>query len=109
MTFGTTASMLTASIYLAVAPLIGWAAECTARQCSCFGDDDCSALFDSGQCIAGTEVRSATEMVSLCSVETKRIVLGSCQQVPALRNISISAHKNESLLQFPHLSKSCGG
>jgi hypothetical protein len=109
MRFGTTAGMLTASIYLAVAPLVGWAAECTARQCSCFGDDDCSALFDSGQCIAGTEVRSATEMVSLCSVETKRIVLGSCQQVPSHRNVAIAARKNESQLAFPHLSRSCGG
>ena len=109
MIFGTTAGVLAVSICLAAAPLVGWAAECTARQCSCFGDDDCTALFDSGQCQADTEVKSATEMVSLCGVETKRIVLGSCQQVPSFRNIAIPAHKNESLVAFPHLSKSCGG
>jgi hypothetical protein len=42
MTFGTAAGMLTASIFLAVAPFVGRAAECTARQCTCFGDDDCT-------------------------------------------------------------------
>jgi hypothetical protein len=111
MTFGTTAGMLTASIiiYLAVGPLVGWTAECTARQCTCFGDDDCAALFESGQCVADTEVKSTTEMLSLCGVEAKRVVLGSCQQVPSFRNITISANKGGSLVAFPHLSKNCGG
>jgi hypothetical protein len=109
MTRGTAAGILTISICLAVAPLVGWTAECTDSQCSCFGDDDCTALFDSGQCIDDTEVKSTTEMVSLCGVETKRIVLGSCRQVPSLRNIAISAHRGESLVAFPHISKACGG
>jgi hypothetical protein len=109
MTLGTTAGMLAASIYLTAAPLVGQAAECTARQCSCFGEDDCTALFQSSQCIEDTEVKSRTEMVSLCGVETKEIVLGRCQQVPSLRNIAIPVQKNGSLLAFPHLSKSCGG
>jgi hypothetical protein len=109
MTHGTTAGMLIASMYLAAAPLVGWTAECTDRQCSCFGDDDCTALFQSGQCLDGTEVRSVTEMASLCSLETKQIVLGSCRQVSSRGNIAISARESEQPLAFPHLSKSCGG
>lgn len=109
MTLGTTAGILAASLCLAAAPLAGWAAECTDRKCSCFGDEDCLALFDSGQCQVGTEVKSTTEMVSLCGVETKRIVLGSCQQAPSFRNTDISAHAGEAVPKFPHLSKSCGG
>jgi hypothetical protein len=109
MTLGTAAGMLMASIGLAAAPLVGWAAECTDRQCSCFGDDDCAALFQSGQCVDGTAVRSMTEMASLCSLEARQIVLGSCRQVPSRRNIAISARGGERPLAFPHLSKGCGG
>ena len=109
MTFGTTAGILTALICLAAAPLVGWTAECTDRQCSCFGDDDCTALFQSGQCMAGTEVKSTTEMASLCGLEAKQIVLGSCRQAPIRGNVTISADENEHLAAFPHLSKGCGG
>lgn len=109
MAHGTTAGMLIASMCLAAAPLVGWTAECTDRQCSCFGVEDCTALFQSGQCLDGTEVRSMTEMASLCSLEAKQIVLGSCRQVPSRRNIAISARKSEQPLAFPHVSKSCGG
>jgi hypothetical protein len=109
MMHGTTAGLLIASLYLAAAPPAGWAAECTAGQCSCFGDDDCSALFESGQCLDGTQVRSMTEMASLCSLEAKQIVLGSCRQVPSRRDIAIAARTSERPLAFPHLSKNCGG
>jgi hypothetical protein len=109
MTFGTAAGILTTSICLAAAPLVGWTAECTDRQCSCFGDDDCTALFQSGQCIAGTEVKSSTEMATLCSLETRQVVLGSCRQAPMRGNLTISADNSNHPLAFPHLSKSCGG
>ena len=109
MLFGTTAGILTALIGLAAAPLVGWTAECTDRQCSCFGDDDCTALFQSGQCMAGTEVKSTTEMASLCGLEAKQIVLGSCRQVPMRGNVTISVDESTHLVAFPHLSKDCGG
>ena len=109
MTFGTTASFLAVSACLAVAPLIGRTAECTDRQCTCFGDDDCAALFQSGQCMPGSEVKSTTEMASLCSLEARQVVLGSCRQLPARRNIAISADDGNHLVVFPHLSKGCGG
>ena len=109
MVFGTTAGMLTASIYLVAAPLVGWTAECTDRWCSCFGDDDCAALFQSDQCIDGTQVKSSTEMVTLCSLETKTIVLGSCRQAPLHGNVTIWPDEAKHVAAFPHLSKSCGG
>jgi hypothetical protein len=109
MTFGTTAGMLTASICFVAAPLVGWAAECTDRWCSCFGDDDCAALFQSDQCIDGTEVKSSTEMATLCSLETKTIVLGSCRQAPLRGNVTIWPDERKHVAAFPHLSKSCGG
>ena len=109
MIFGTTAGVLTASIFFAAAPLVGWTAECTHRQCSCFGDDDCTTLFQSGQCIDGTEVRSMTEMISLCGIEAKQIVLGSCQQLQMRGNVTIAAGESNRFVVFPNLSKSCGG
>ena len=109
MTFGTTAGFLVALICLAAAPLVGWTAECTDRQCSCFGHDDCTALFQSGQCMPGSEVKSSAEMASLCSLEAKEVVLGSCRQVSARRNIAISADDRNHRVAFPHLSKGCGG
>src|SRR5689334_21796635 len=109
MTFGTTAGILIASICLAAAPLVGWTAECTDRQCTCFGDDDCTVLFQSGRCIDGTEVRSSTEMASLCGLEAKQVVLGSCRQEPMRGNVTISADESKHLAEFPHLSKDCGG
>ena len=109
MTFRTTASTLTVSVCLAAAPHLGWPAECTDRWCSCFGDDDCAALFESGQCAVGTEVKSMMEMETLCSLETQQFVLGRCQQAPPRRNVVISAGDNAHSAEFPHLSKSCGG
>ena len=108
MTLGTAASIIAASICLAGLPRAGWTAECTGGRCSCYGDADCTALFESGQCVAGTDVKSATEMASLCSLEARQIVLGSCQQAPSLRNVVISTDESKRLV-FPHLSKDCGG
>lgn len=109
MTFGTAAGMLTASLYFVGAPLVGWAAECTDRWCSCFGEDDCAALFRSDQCMEGTQVKSSTEMATLCSLETKTIVLGSCRQAPLRGNVTIWPDESKHATAFPHLSKSCGG
>lgn len=109
MTFGTTAGMLTASICLVAAPLAGRAAECTDRWCSCFGDDDCAALFQSDQCMDGTQVKSSTEMATLCSLETRTIVLGGCRQAPMRGNVAIWPDESKPVAALPHVSKSCGG
>ena len=108
MTIGATAGIIAAAICLAAMASDAWPAECTDGRCSCFGDDDCTALFQSGQCATGTEVKSSTEMASLCTLEVKPVVLGSCRQAPRLRNVVIAADDGRQVV-LPHLSKGCGG
>ena len=108
MTIGTTASIIAASICLAATVPAAWTAECTGGRCSCFGEDDCAALFQSGQCAADSEVKSTMEIAPLCALEAKPVVLGSCRQAPRLRNVVISADDGRQVV-FPHLSKGCGG
>jgi hypothetical protein len=104
-----TASNIAALLFLTASPLASWAAECTDRQCQCFGESDCAILFHSGQCQAGTEVKRTTESVSLCTLETKKITVGQCQQVSAGRDVLILNGESNRTAELPHISKSCGG
>lgn len=109
MTFRMAAAIVAAWLCLAGAPPAGWAAECTDGRCLCFGEDDCAALFESGQCQMGSEVKRTTESLSLCTLQTKKTTLGHCQQIASGRDLLIMSGDAEEVAAFPHVAKSCGG
>jgi len=109
MTFRTAAAVAAAWLCLSAVPLAGRAAECTDGRCRCFGESDCAALFDSGQCQMGSEVKRTTESLSLCTLQTKKTTLGHCQQIASGRDLLIMSGDAEEIAAFPHVAKSCGG
>jgi len=109
MTFRTAAAVVAAGLCLSALPLAGRAAECTDGRCRCFGEDDCAALFDSGQCQMGSEVKGTTEALSLCTLQTKKTTLGHCQQIATGRDLLIVSGDGEELVALPHVAKDCGG
>jgi hypothetical protein len=66
-------------------------------------------LFESGQCQSGSEVKRTTESLSLCTLETKKITVGQCDQMSSGRDLLILSDERDEVAEFPHVSKSCGG